>query len=139
MTPTHSPTAREGLKFIAMALAVTTVLILVGWIPTTRLGGVGARSAMVAGCAISLLSSTIGVVPIVLAMRGPVRSMPQAILMSTLLRFLVVLVLALSAALSGWFERVPLLIWVAISYLLLLVTDTIYAVRIGGTAQKPEK
>ena len=139
MMPTHSPTVHEGLRFIAMALAVTVALILIGWIPTTRLAGLGARPAMVAGCAISLLGSAVGVVPIVLALRGPVRSVPQAILLSTLLRFLVVLVLALSAALSGWFDRVPLLIWVAISYLFLLMTDTIFAVRVGGAAQTSEK
>ena len=44
---------------------------------------------------------------------------------------LVVLILALSAALSGWFEQAPLLVWVALSYLVLLVVDTMYAVRIG--------
>ena len=37
--------------------------------------------------------------------------------------------LTLAAALSGLFERDPLLIWVAITYLALLVVDTWYAVR----------
>ena len=139
MKPTRSSAVGEGLRFVALGIVVTVTVILLGWIPTMRIGGPEAWPAMLAGCVVSLLSSMIGAIPIVLALRGPARTMPQAILLATALRFLVVLILTLSAALSGWFDRPPLLVWIAISYLLLLVTDTIYAVHRGGSAQTPEK
>ena len=44
-------------------------------------------------------------------------------------RFAAVLLLALAAALSGWFERGPLLIWVAISYLVALFVETLWLVH----------
>ena len=138
MTPARSPTVGGFVRFLALALVVTAVLIAVGYVPTRRIAGPEGLSAMLAGCLVSMIGSAIGAVPIVLALRGPARSVPQAILLSTALRFLVVLTLALAAALSGWFDRSPLLVWVAISYLALLATDTIYAVRIGGSAQPPE-
>ena len=139
MTPTRSSTVGESLRFIALGIAVTGIVILLGWIPTTRIGGPEAGPAMLAGCVISMLGSLVGGIPIIMATRGPARTMPQAILLSTALRFLLVMILALSAALSGWFDRTPLLIWVAISYLLLLAADTLYAVRLTRTDHTPDK
>jgi hypothetical protein len=40
-----------------------------------------------------------------------------------------VLVLAMAAALSGRFELAPLLIWVAISYLVALFVETLWLVQ----------
>jgi hypothetical protein len=41
----------------------------------------------------------------------------------------VVLALGLAAALSGWFERRPLLIWIAVSHLALLAVDTRFMLK----------
>jgi hypothetical protein len=127
------------LKLLALGLVIVGVIVALGYLPTKRMGGPGAVTAMLAGCAISFVASIVGSIPIVAASRGPKRQMPTAVMLSTALRFLVVLVLALSAALSGWFERAPLLIWVAISYILLLAADTVFAVRLAGTAETPEE
>jgi hypothetical protein len=113
--------------------------MLVGYRPTMRLGGHGAVYGMLAGCGISFAASMLGAIPLVATRRESSTTVLQAVLMSTLVRFLVVMMLALAAALSGWFERAPLLIWVAVSYLLLLVADTLYAVRQGASGWTPEK
>jgi phosphoglycerol transferase MdoB-like AlkP superfamily enzyme len=116
------------LRFLMWAVGVTAVTVLAGWLPTRRLGGEEAIPAMLAGCAVSLLASALGGVPIALARRAsaaPARM--QALLMSMALRFGAVVVLALAAVLSGLFHTAPLLLWVAIGYAVQLVVETRYA------------
>lgn len=139
MTSNRSPASKYVLQLLVLAVLLTVAMVAVGYVPTKRLGGPGAVTAMLAGCVISLVASVVGCIPIVLASRGPKQKMPPAVMLATALRFLVVLILALSAALSGWFERAPLLVWVGISYVVLLVADTIYAVRLIGPAETSEK
>ena len=139
MRPKQSPAVGQLLRFAALAVAVSAIMIAVGYFPTKRLGGADAVVAMLAGCAISLVASVVGALPIVGASRAPGGAVVQAVLLSTGVRLMVVLVLALSAALSGWLERTPLLIWVAISYLFMLIVDTVYAVRFIGSAEGTEK
>jgi len=136
---TQSPAVGQMVRFGAMAVGVTAVMLAIGYFPTRRLGGTDAVVAMLAACGISMVASVIGALPIAAAARAPGGQVVQAVLLSTGVRLMVVLVLALSVALSGWFERTPLLVWVGISYLFLLVTDTIYAVRFIGTAQGSKK
>lgn len=117
------------LRFLMWAVGVTVVAVLLGWLPTRRLGGEEAIPAMLAGCAVSLLASALGGVPIALARRAG--STPQARMQSLLMamgvRFAAVVVLAVAAVLSGLFLRVPLLLWVAIGYAVQLVVETRYA------------
>lgn len=117
------------LRFLMWAVGVTVVAVLLGWLPTRRLGGEEAVPAMLAGCAVSLLASALGGVPIALARRAG--STPQARMQSLLMamgvRFAAVVVLAVAAVLSGLFLRVPLLLWVAIGYAVQLVVETRYA------------
>lgn len=120
--------AGSYLRFLMWAVGVTAVTVLVGWLPTRRLGGEEAIPAMLAGCAVSLLASALGGVPIALARRAaaaPARM--QALLMSMALRFGAVVVLALAAVLSGLFHTAPLLLWVAIGYAVQLAVETRYA------------
>ena len=53
----------------------------------------------------------------------------MAVMAAMGLRFALVLMVGLAAALSGWFQVGPLLIWLAISYMVLLVGDTRFAAR----------
>lgn len=115
------------LRFLMWAVGVTAVAALVGWLPTRRLGGEEAIPAMLAGCAVSLLASALGGVPIALARGASQANRMQALLMAMAVRFAVVVVLALAAVLSGLFLRAPLLIWVAISYAVQLAVETRYA------------
>ncbi len=126
------------LREICGAIVVAVLLLAIGYFPTKRLAGTEAVPAMVAGCVISMLSSIVGALPLRNSSRGPVSRVPQAVLLSTALRFLVVLILALSVALSGWFVRAPLLVWVAISYMVFLTTDTVRNVRMVEPAGKPK-
>jgi len=120
-----SRTAGGYPRFLAWAVGLTLTLALVGYAPTRTLAGRGAVPAMLAGCIIGLVASTLGGVPILLARRqGRVET---AVLAGMAVRFATACALALAAALSGWLERGPLLVWVGLSYLVLLVVDTRYA------------
>lgn len=129
MTAARSPAA-EYLRFSGWALAAATGAALLGYLPTLRLGGEGALPAMIAGCAVGFLASLAGGVPVALARRSPQPAgRSQAAMASMAVRFGVVLALGLAATLSGLFERGPLLVWIAVSYMALLVVDTWYAVK----------
>ena len=109
-----------------LAVAVTAGI---GYYPTIRLAGDQARGAMLAGCLIGLAANWVGWASLQLgAFRDPTRR-PIAVLTATAVRFAAVLLLALAAALSGWFQRGPLLIWVVISHLVALFVETLWLVR----------
>jgi len=139
MTDSRPSTNVSYVRFVALAVVLCAGAMLIGYWPTVRLGGHEAVYGMFAGCGISLAASLLGAIPILAARRGLSTTILQAVLLSTLVRFIVVMMLALSAALSGWFERAPLLVWVALSYLVLLVADTLFAVRPGVSDWTPEK
>ena len=46
-------------RFLGLAVAIVAGLCAVGWLPTRRLAGAEAVAAMVAGCAIGLLSAAL--------------------------------------------------------------------------------
>ena len=119
----------EYLRFLGWAVAVGAVLALLGYAPTRRLGGEGALPAMVAGCAIGVLASAVGALPVARARRSGSSAPLQGMLTSLALRFVTVLVLGLVAGLSGWFATRPLLIWIALGYVAQLALDTRYATR----------
>ena len=54
-----------------------------------------------------------------------------AVLVSTALRFLTVLLLVIPVALSGRVDRTVFVVWVAVSYLPMLMLDTLVAVRVN--------
>jgi|AP12_2_1047962.scaffolds.fasta_scaffold270852_1 hypothetical protein len=118
-------------RFLVQAAGILGVLLALGTLPTVRLAGKGAVPAMLAGCALSVLASLAGAVPIWRATNRPGGRPPQellpAMLGSIVLRFAAALVLAVAAVLSGWFATKPLLIWLAISYAGLLAVDVRYA------------
>ena len=128
MTGPRSPVA-EYLRFLAWAAAIGIALVLLGYPATRRLGGEGAIPAMIAGCAIGILASAVGALPVFLARRSSARDPLQGLLLSMALRLAAVVVLGLAAGLSGWFEIRPLLIWIAFGYVATLPLDVRYAVR----------
>ena len=64
MTASRSPAAAEYLRFLGWAVAVGAAAALLGYAPTRRLGGEGALPAMVAGCAIGVIASAVGALPV---------------------------------------------------------------------------
>ena len=112
------------------SLGVAGLVGLIGYFPTVRLAGPEAFGAMLAGIAISLVAGCLGAVPIgLVGSDDPVRT-PPAILMATAIRFVVVMALTAPMVLTGWFPRPVLGLWVGISYLAMLVVDSIYAVQV---------
>lgn len=119
--------AGSYLRFLAWAVGIAAAAALLGWLPTRSLGGEGAVRAMLAGCAVSVVASAVGGVPIALARGKAPAARMQALLMAMGVRFGAVVILGLAAVLSGLFDRAPLLLWVAVSYAAQLVVDTRYA------------
>lgn len=130
MTPARPSFASSYVRFAATAVATAALLAALGYVPTVRLIGDGAVAAIIGGCGISLAASCLGAIPLAAAASGPAAKSAQGILMSTGVRFLVVLVLVVPAVLSGWFHRNALVTWVAFSYMTMLLVDTTFAVRL---------
>ncbi len=135
MSETRSA-AGDFARFLILAGAVVVFVAGVGYVPTKRLAGSDGTLAMAVGCIISLFASVMGAVPVVLARRHvgtdsqAAGRRVTAVMMSMAVRFLVVLILGVAAALSGLFVTAPLLVWLAISYLALLAADTVFALRV---------
>ena len=106
---------------------MVAVLMLVGAWPTMRLAGEGSIAAMLAGCGLSLIASLAGSVPIWRAWNKPPQETLPAMMGSIVLRFAAAFVLGIAAAATGWFATRPLLLWLAISYVGLLVADVRFA------------
>lgn len=117
-------------KLVGTAFAVVFILAGIGYWPTVRLSGGEGAVAMVAGCLISWASSCAGAVPLALVPAKPSAEQAGSVLVATGVRFVVVLLLVVPMVLSGWFDRAVLAIWVAISYLLLLVVDSAFTVHL---------
>ena len=84
---------------------------------------------MLAGCAIGVIASAVGALPILISRRSGAAPSPLQGLISTAVRLGAVVVLGLSVGLSGWFEWRPLLLWIALGYVAQLALDVWYAVR----------
>jgi hypothetical protein len=84
---------------------------------------------MLAGCAIGVIASAVGALPILMARRSGSAASPVQGLLSTAVRLAVLVVLGLSVGLSGAFEVRPLVVWIALGYGALLALDVWYAVR----------
>jgi hypothetical protein len=111
------------------AIAAGAAAALLGTAPTRRIWGAGALPAMIAGCAIGVIASAVGALPILMARRSGSAASPVQGLLSTAIRLAVLVILGLSMGLSGWFEVRPLVVWIAIGYGALLALDVWYAVR----------
>ena len=131
-------------RFLILAGAVVVFVAGVGYVPTKRLAGSDGTLAMAVGCGISLIASAMGAVPVVLARRQmgtdsqAAGRRVTAVMMSMAVRFFAVLIMGVAAALSGMFVTAPLLVWLGISYVVLLTVDTVFALRAlnGSNAQE---
>lgn len=134
MSDGPSPVVRRYLGFAAAAAGLTAVLALVGWRPTARWGGGPALTALAAGCGVSLAASLVsGLVVARAASRGP--QMVLTALTAMGVRLAVVVVLAAAIAALGGLPFKPFLLWVAISYVGLLMVDTRYALGSAGAGE----
>jgi hypothetical protein len=123
-------TSRSGryARFLSLAVAIVVGLCALGWLPTRRLAGAEAVVAMVAGCAISLVSAALaGWLLIVVGAETPEARMQRGFL-AMVVRLAVVAVLGLAAALSGEIARQPLLFWIGTAYVALLPLEVRLAI-----------
>ncbi len=120
---------RRFASFVLLSSGVALVLALVGFLPTRKLSGDSGLIAMTAGCGVSLLASWLGAVPVVMLSRGGAKTLAPAVMGAMAIRFLVVLVGTLVLALGTDLAKTPFLLWIGISYVVLLVVDTRFAVR----------
>ena len=116
------------LRFLGIALAIVAVLMAVGVVPTRRLAGDAAVPAMAMGCAISFLSAALAgwLLTVVTAVTPELRM--QRAFLAMVVRLAVVAVLGLAAALSGVVDRMPLLFWLAATYVALLPLEVKLAI-----------
>ena len=115
-------------RFLGLAVAIVAGLCAIGWLPTRRLAGAGAVAAMVAGCAIGLLSAALaGWLLTAVAADTPEARMQRSFL-AMVVRLAVVVVLGAAAVFSGEFARAPLLFWMAAAYVALLPLEVRLAI-----------
>ncbi len=120
--------SRRYARFLGLAFAIVVGLCAVGWLPTRRLAGPQAVSAMIAGCAISLLSAALAGCLLTAVPADTPQVRMQRSFLAMIVRLVAVLVLGIAAALSGEFARAPLLFWLATAYVALLPIEVRLAI-----------
>ena len=120
---------RSYAALVGVASASAAGVACLGYWPTVRFAGEDTVGSMLVGCGVSWLASCIGAIPLARALSERSALTVSAILASTAIRFVTVLLLVAPLALSGWVDRVVLVLWVAVSYMVLLMVDTAFAVH----------
>jgi hypothetical protein len=113
--------AAAGL--VPMALAAT-----VGAYITQQVAGAAGLKAIAAGCGVGLVGNWLGIVPVAMVADLSSREGGLAALMGTGIRFLAALVMTPVLALSGWVLATPFVVGVVISYMAILLGETIMLV-----------
>jgi hypothetical protein len=115
------------IKQAGAALVPAAVVAFLGW---EWVGDdAGRKLAVVAAASASWIASLAGAVPLALALSTEPNRAVNAALASTAVRFLVVLALAAPLLLGGWFPQPTFVAALAASYLLMLLVDSLVAVR----------
>jgi hypothetical protein len=119
---------QEYLKLATVSLLCAACLALVGYLATRTMTIQHGLSSMLLGIGVSLIAGLIGAIPVGMAAGQPANKAPVAILTGTALRFLLVLLGVVLILFSGAVHRRAFIIWVVISYLVLLLVDTLVTV-----------
>jgi hypothetical protein len=117
--------ARPILLIALTGLAAVMLVAAAGSYPTYRMVGVEGLWGLLAGAGASLVALLIGLLPTAWSLGRSAADRLKAMQISMAVRFVVVLILAVSLALSGWFHRGALLIWVGISYIAGLAGESV--------------
>jgi hypothetical protein len=116
-------------RFLVFVIGAALLLVGLGYLPTRRLAGREAIPAMAVGCAISVVAAALaGWLIVVTPAATPEARMQRAFLAMTV-RLAIVVLLALAAVLSGVLARMPLLFWIATTYVVLLPLEVNLAIR----------
>ena len=127
---TGASRGRRYIRFLGLAVLVVAALLGIGFFPTRRLAGDEGLPAMLVGCLISLTSAGVAAWLLVAANNNtaPTARM-QTAFRAMVVRLVVVAVLGLAAVLGGTLAQMPLLFWVATSYVALLPLEVRLAIR----------
>jgi hypothetical protein len=117
------------MRFLGLELLVVAALLGIGFFPTQRLAGDEALPAMLVGCLIGLASAGAAAWQLVAANDPAPTARVQTAFRAMIVRLVVVAVLGLAAVLGGRLARMPLLFWVATSYVALLPLEVRLAIR----------
>lgn len=125
------------LRFAALAGAVSLCLLGVG-VFATRGGAAGGREAMFWACGVVILGSLLGAVPLVLARREKSGAAGTAVGPAAVSSFMAAMLLRMGAVAIGAagviflaeVEAKPFLLWLAVGYLVFLVLETAFALRL---------
>lgn len=121
--------------FLGVAAAVTAALFAFGCAVLPLRYGQQAAASVYWASGVAFLGSVVGVLPLLIGGRlSPKEDGPGAatrFLASMLARLLAVGVAAVAAVLLGGVEMEPFFLWLALSYLVLLVVDTWFALRVS--------
>ncbi|HUW82064.1 MAG TPA: hypothetical protein VMZ31_04610 [Phycisphaerae bacterium] len=126
---------RITMGLLAWALAGVLVACVGGVWPTYRLAGWSAVTAMGVGGAISLVGCVLGsaVIGVVLVRRPELAG--HSVMAGASVRFAAVVVLAGVVAWTRCVPAAPMLVWVAVSYVVMLATETVGLVRVIHRSQ----
>jgi len=116
-------------RFLVLVIGAVLLLAGLGYLPTRRLAGREAIPAMAVGCGISVVAAALaGWLIVATPATTPAARMQRAFLAMTV-RLAIVVLLALAAVLSGVLARMPLLFWIATTYVVLLPLEVNLAIR----------
>lgn len=121
--------ARLYLRLATLLLVTGGALVLLGWLPTRRLGGTAGLHSMLAGCGVSFLASMIGALPVIRSEEGYSAQTITIFMGSMLLRLAAAALFTFVAAIQGIFDLQALVLWVGISYLAFLPVDLYISLR----------
>lgn len=114
---------RSYPKFLLLLFALTLLLLVLGIASTRRLGGEEAVTAMYWGCGLSFVASAMSGLPQVMRNRWPQANAGNLVLGSLAIRLGTTLLGILAILLSTEISKPAFLLWVVISYLILLIAD----------------
>ncbi len=118
-------------RFLGWAALAVVVLLVLGYLPTRRLGGERAVLAMLVGCAIGWVSAAMGGWPLLRAARRTPHERLQGMLFAMGLRIFALLALSVPTLIAFDFDRRSLLLWLAVCYCALLALEVRFALSDG--------
>lgn len=117
------------IRFLGLAVLDVAALLGIGFFPTRRLAGDEGLPAMLVGCLIGLASAGVAAWLLVASDNTEPAARMQTAFRAMVVRLVVVTVLGLAAVLGGTLAQMPLLFWVAASYVALLPLEVRLAIR----------
>jgi hypothetical protein len=126
---TRPSPGRRYARFLSLAVAIVLGLGAVGFVPTRRMAGGNALTSMAAGCVIGLVAAALAGWLLIAVESDTPQARMQRAAMAMFCRLSVAAILGLAAALSGEVARMPMLFWLATTYVVLLPLEVKLAIE----------